>query len=310
MTRPYPSCLSSESSSLTIMNETQIIEIADINACHGAGRPSYETPLAGLEQGNVLYFPTSNFCLAATEHALLDVKLADPKRKNICLQAQGTLLGVQGDSETQAAVRALLTRYQAYAKTLAARLFPAYTRLRMGSASLRLHRVEKRLVSWRKDDSRLHVDAFPARPNYGERILRVFVNINPTGEPRVWRIGEPFEAVARHFLPRLKPYRSLVAWGLAALRLTKTRRSAYDHLMLQLHDTMKSDLTYQGECPQQTIPFPAGSAWICFSDQTPHAAMSGQFMLEQTFFLPVDAMVQPQYSPLHTLTRLTGRALI
>ena len=34
-------------------------------------------------------------------------------------------------------------------------------------------------VSWRKDDSRLHVDAFPSRPNRGERILRVFCNVNP-----------------------------------------------------------------------------------------------------------------------------------
>jgi hypothetical protein len=25
----------------------------------------------------------------------------------------------------------------------------------------------------------MHVDAFPSRPNYGERILRVFTNVNP-----------------------------------------------------------------------------------------------------------------------------------
>ena len=62
------------------------------------------------------------------------------------------------------------------------------------------------MQSWRADDRRLHVDAFPSRPNYGERILRVFTNVNPDGEPRVWRVGEPFEAVARRFLPRAKPY--------------------------------------------------------------------------------------------------------
>ena len=62
-------------------------------------------------------------------------------------------------------------------------------------------------VSWRKDDSRLHVDAFPSRPNHGERILRVFCNVNPN-EDRVWRVGESFEAVARRFLPRIRRHAS------------------------------------------------------------------------------------------------------
>jgi hypothetical protein len=38
--------------------------------------------------------------------------------------------------------------------------------------------------------------------------------------------------------------------------------------------------------------------------------MSGQFMLEQTFFLPVEAMVQPECAPLGILQRLKGRALV
>src|SRR5579871_4002649 len=161
------------------MRDTQIIEMADINECEGTLQELRATALAGLEQGKVLYFPTQSFSLTDAEHALLDVKLAQPKRKNISLQAQRGLLGVQGNAAIQQAVRALLERYQAYVKTWIANLFPAYTRLRMGSASLRLHQVEKREASWRKDDSRLHIDAFPARPNHGERILRVFVNINP-----------------------------------------------------------------------------------------------------------------------------------
>jgi hypothetical protein len=45
--------------------------------------------------------------------------------------------------------------------------------------------------------------------------------------------------------------------------------------MLQLHDSMKRDLNYQRNCPQLTVEFPTGSVWICFSDQTSHAAMSG-----------------------------------
>src|SRR3546814_17756855 len=48
-----------------------------------------------------------------------------------------------------------------------------------------------------------------------------------------------------------------------------------------LFRSMKSDLDYQKNARQETVPFPAGSVWVCFSDQTSHAVMSGQYMLEQ-----------------------------
>ena len=162
----------------------------------------------------------------------------------------------------------------------------------------------------RADDKRMHVDAFPTRPNYGERILRVFANINPGGVPRVWRIGADFESVARHFLPRAKPYCRWQARALQALRLTKSLRSEYDHLMLQLHDLMKRDDAYQANGEQLEMPFPAGSVWICFSDQTVHAAMSGQFMMEQTLHLPANRQVDRSTSPLAILTRLMQRTLV
>ncbi len=130
----------------------------------------------------------------------------------------------------------------------------------------------------------MHVDAFPSRPNYGERILRVFTNINPHGAPRVWRVGEPFEDMARKLLPRVPRQWPGSAAVLAALKITKRPRSAYDHIMLNLHDAMKADMEYQRSSPQETMPFPPGCGWICFSDHASHAVMSGQFMMEQTWF--------------------------
>jgi hypothetical protein len=38
--------------------------------------------------------------------------------------------------------------------------------------------------------------------------------------------------------------------------------------------------------------------------------MAGQFMLEQTFFLPARRMAQPECAPLGILERLTGRKLV
>ncbi|RYF44391.1 MAG: 3-deoxy-D-manno-oct-2-ulosonic acid (Kdo) hydroxylase, partial [Comamonadaceae bacterium] len=177
-------------------------------------------------------------------------------------------------------------------------------------ASYRPAHVETRVQSWRADDKRLHVDSFPSRPNYGERILRVFTNVNPDGAPRVWRVGEPFEDLARRFLPRAKPYSRWQAKLLRTLRVTKSFRSEYDHLMLQLHDGMKSDLDYQKTSPQEMAKFPPGSVWVCFSDQTSHAVMAGQYMLEQTLHLPAASQYNPEASPLAILSRLTGRTLV
>ncbi len=294
------------------MNESQIIEVA-AGDWQGQGLSvPRETLLAALERGKVLYFPNLSFAVESGERALLDPALADPKRKNISLEPKGgALRGVVGDAATQSVVRALITRYQNNARSLVDNLFPEYgANLRAAPTSLRLMQVETRNTSWRKDDSRLHVDAFPSRPNRGERILRVFANVNPHGVPREWRVGEPFEQIAKRFLPHIKPQLPGSAWLLEQLHITKSRRTEYDHLMLHLHDCMKADLDYQKSSPQETMKFPPGSVWVCFSDQTSHAVMSGQFMVEQTFFLPVRAMAEPECAPLGILERLKSRALV
>jgi len=294
------------------MNESQIIEITSGDWRGQQLSQPRETLLDAVEQGKVLYFPNLAFPIEGGERALLDPAIADPKRKNISLDPNGGALhGVLGDTVTQSAVRALIARYQACARTLVDGLFPEYTgKLRVAPTSLRLHQVETRQTSWRKDDSRLHVDAFPSRPNYGERILRVFTNVNPNGVPRVWRVGEPFEDMARRFLPNIKPQLPGSAWLQNLLHITKSPRSEYDHLMLNLHDRAKADLAYQRDCLQETVHFAPGTTWICFSDQVMHAAVSGQFMLEQTIHLPVSALYDPSRSPLAILERLTGRTLV
>ncbi len=189
--------------------------------------------------------------------------------------------------------------------------FPKYSEnLRLAPTSFRPKEVETRRQSIRADDKRLHVDAFPSRPNQGERILRVFLNINPHGKSRVWRIGEPFEDIAQKFVPIIKKYHPWRARLLKALRVTKSLRSEYDHLMLGIHDQMKQSDEYQVTSEQITYEFESGSVWVCFSDQTAHAAMSGQFMMEQTYHLPVSSLYTPSSSPLGILQRQTNRELI
>lgn len=288
--------------------EQQILEIDSADWKIGTPR---DTWIAELEAGKVLYFPRLGFRLTEQEKRFLTPDIRDPKSRNISLDANGRLKGATGDAATQSELAAMIGRFRTQAQTLIHTLLPRYTdALRLAPTSYRPMQVETRAQSWRADDRRLHIDAFPSRPNYGERILRVFTNINPDGMPRVWRIGEPFETVARRFLPRSKLYSRWQAKVLNALRVTKSLRSEYDHLMLQLHDGMKSDLQYQQQAAQVTMPFPPGSVWVCFSDQASHAVMSGQYMMEQTFHLPVAQQYNPDASPLAILTRLTGRTLI
>jgi hypothetical protein len=267
--------------------------------------------IAALEAGKVLYFPSLAFMPSPEELSLFSAEIRDRQARNISLDMSGRLKGANGDEDTLAALAAMIGRFRTQAASLITSLFPHYKNtLRMGPTSFRPSTVETRKQSWRADDRRLHVDAFPSRPNRGERLLRVFTNVNPDGEPRVWRIGEPFEEMAKRFLPRVKPYVHWQAKLLHTFHVTKSPRSEYDHLMLQLHDAMKSDPDYQKHAPQVTFPFPAGSTWVCFSDQISHAVISGQYLLEQTLQLPVAGQYNPDASPLAILTRLTGRKLV
>ncbi|OOG51867.1 Kdo hydroxylase family protein [Polaromonas sp. C04] len=288
--------------------ESQIVEI-EATAWQAVQANAAWT--AALEAGKVLYFPRLGFELLPQEAGLLNPGVLSPKSRNISLDAQGALRGANGEPATVQALAAMIGRFRAQSQQLIAALLPHYTEfLRLAPTSYRPMQVESRQQSWRADDRRMHVDAFPSRPNDGERILRVFTNVNPSGVPRVWRVGEPFETVARRFLPRARAYSPWQARALRALHVTKSLRSEYDHLMLQLHDGMKSDLDYQQTADQATVPFPAGSVWVCFSDQTSHAVMSGQYMLEQTLFLAPEHQYDPQASPLAILSRLTGRPLV
>lgn len=287
------------------------IEILDIAEWTPVQAPDAARVAAALEAGKLLWLPRLRFEMRPDQRRFLDPRWSDPRAKNISYDpATDAVKGAIGNGADLEDLRRLLARFHQRALSLIRTLLPAYApHLRAARASLRLLPVAGRARSWRQDDSRLHVDAFPSRPNHGERILRVFANVHPGSVPRVWRVGEPFPDLARRFLPRLREPFPGAAPLLHGLRITKSRRSAYDHYMLCLHDAMKADLKYQNTAPQETVALPPGSAWICFSDQTSHAAMSGQHLLEQTLHLPAAGLYDPASSPLRILESLKGRAL-
>jgi 3-deoxy-D-manno-oct-2-ulosonic acid (Kdo) hydroxylase len=268
--------------------------------------------LSTLEHGGLIEFPAMGFEIAPGERDLIDMGVVSPKSKNVSLGPGGAVRGTTLDDTGQARMGQMLARFVAYAENIVQTLLPSYAdALSTRRTSFRPGAVETRVLSPRRDDRRLHVDAFPSNPTQGRRILRVFCNVNPVGSPRVWNVGElDFENFAKLYVDRLSGGPSpLAAWAMAATGLTRGQRSRYDQAMLELHDFAKLDEAFQAQTPRSRIEFPAGAAWIVFSDSVLHAALSGQHLLEQTFLLPIDAMAEPEMSPLETLRRLTGRAL-
>jgi hypothetical protein len=276
------------------------------DATWGADSPTRGVE-ALVEDGNVLSFPHLAFVLDEPERRFLDERWADGRSKNVSVRwPGGELRGAAPTAEPAdlEALRALVVRFAEHSEALALRLFPHYTgRLRRGNSSFRPAQVANRQTSWRKDDTRLHIDAFPSNPMQGTRLLRVFSNVNPSGEARAWRVGERFEDHARRYLPRIGRPLPGAAALMHAAGITKRRRTEYDHVMLQLHDRAKADPDFQRGSPQARVDFAPGTTWVVYSDQVLHAAMGGQHMMEQTFYLDVEDLQRPATSPLRVLER-------
>ena len=221
------------------------------------------------------------------------------KHKNISYDQAHQRVSGSVTPELLPLLQSFMHRYSEYANQLVLSLLPDYAgKIRLGRTSYRPAEIKGRASSKRKDDTRLHVDAFSSTPVNGHRILRVFCNINPYAEPRVWHLGESFPDVLKSFAQDIPSFNTRRAKLLKLVKATKTLRSPYDHYMLHLHDTMKLDDHYQQNLLKKRIDFPANSSWIVFTDHVSHAALSGQFVLEQTFYLPVGAMKNPEFSPL------------
>jgi 3-deoxy-D-manno-octulosonic acid hydroxylase-like protein len=264
-----------------------------------------------LEAGSIIVFPHLSFGLEPEELKFLDPHSVHGAKNVSFTPATGKVGGTTAEGTALDELRGLLDRFSRTTGVLVRALFPSYApAVQHGRASLRPVEIAGRATSWRADDTRLHVDAFPSMPMKGRRILRVFSNINPSGQPRVWKVGgSSFDTVARRFQSSLRAPMWGSHLGMYLVRMTKDLRSPYDHYMLQLHDRMKADSDYQAEADHVTHSFPAGSTWMVYTDQVPHAALAGIHQLEQTFYVPVSSLRNEASAPLRVLEGLMRRPL-
>ena len=288
-----------------------MIEVLELEG-EAAPRAGSNRAAQVLEAGGMIVFPDRRFALSSAEMQMLDPAISDGRAKNISLDlSTGRVSGARLDDGGRVILADMIGRFASTADDLLAELTPRYAPdLQRRRTSFRPGAIADRALSRRKDDRRLHVDAFPANPVQGRRILRVFANVHPAGEPRVWNVGEEsFETVAVRFRDRLTA-RGRTAGLRAALGVTRGRQTPYDQIMLQLHDAAKLDDRYQAEASRRRLELPAGSMWVVYTDSVMHAALSGQYAFEQTYLMPVDAMQDEAASPLRILERITRRPLV
>ena len=277
----------------------------------------YPTPelqqqaVGDLESGKILYFPHLTFPFSKGEAAVFDSSWGLAGHSVRYQRETGKIRGLKAELVISERVTRFMRRYDDLSLDLVHALFPDY-RPNLRQIETRLERSDAQAGQscTNKSDSGLHIDAFGNRPAGSERILRIFCNIDPTGRPRIWRIGEPFEHYARRFAHQVQPPLPGSRNLLNMLRVTKTKRSLYDHYMLTLRQLAAKDDHWQQHSRHERVEFPAGSAWMCFSDEIPHATLSGQFLLSQTFYLPLTAMRRPERSPQHTLARITDMSMV
>lgn len=290
------------------------IETLDIRSWDGAITVAQQQQaITALEDGKVVFLPHLAFNMLNHEQTFLSPQLCNGSRKNVSYDLRtNTLRGIDQQATNIPALQNMMQRYSKASQKLLTDLFPQYnSHVVHARTSYRPVEIAGRVPrSYRKDDTRLHVDAFPSTPTQGGRILRMFSNVNPHGQARVWRIGEDFTQVVYKFAPQVPQQLFGIAAIQKLLKITRSYRTLYDHYMLNIHNIMKSDLHYQSHVTQQEVRFPPGSTWLVYTDQVSHAAMAGQYVFEQTFYLPVCGLQGPQTAPLRVLEKFLQRTSI
>ena len=217
--------------------------------------------------------------------------------------------GTAGAAELKQ-LQAIMRQYsQDVTRFLTRFLSPYQGRWQLDYASFRPQEEEGRDLPLRRRNDLLHTDAFPTRPTRGARILRFFNNIQPHRVRATGWSATPFRRSCPVYAPQQIPLpapgnsagralRSLANTAGLGYAIPSLKRSPYDDFMMRFHNFLKENASFQAECRKEYLQFPPGSSWMVYTDMVPHAVLSGQYALEQTFLVDHQAMVSPESSPL------------
>ncbi len=262
-----------------------------------------------LERGEIVTFDPCPFTLPTGDDLafLLQQRLHSTAHKNIsCNPSDGHCTGfVQHSGDHALRLRGLMRDFSAQATHWLGKQLPTYASAwQLDRVTLRTEEEATRKLRLNARNDLLHFDAFPSRPTQGSRILRFYVNLNPTDD-RVWIMAETFQAVLEKYgatvgLPSgdRSTWMRRIGQGLVGLFQPTTReRTAYDDFMLRLHHFMKNSTEYQELASKRLQQFRPGSAWLLFADGVSHAELRGQFALEHSYFVATSTLELPDEAP-------------
>ena len=280
------------------------------------------SPEERLERGEVVFYPICPFRLPEGEDRqfLFEQELRSRVHKNIGYDPHtGKASGFKKQSPEQATrLRDLLAEFARTATQWLAATMPRYAQSwQLDRVSYRPEEEATRHLRLTARNDLLHVDAFPSRPTNGQRILRLFANINLT-DPRIWVTSDPFPRLLERFgkeagLPTPYDASQMRRLGEAVLQIFRPgrkQRSVYDRFMLRFHNFLKAHEAFQERGPKRYWTFPPGSAWLAMTDVTSHAVMRGRYALEHSFFISPQALVLPEESPPAVLARACGMPVL
>jgi hypothetical protein len=304
------------------------VRITDYDARTGFGDAATSSARARwcceqLEAGQILFFDGIPYDFPQADRDFLLAQRQSDSRihKNISYRPkQDVLRGSVADSQEDIERLHHIMRHfsEEITRLLSRVLQPYAAHWSLDYASYRPEEEQGRDLSLHKRNDLLHLDAFPSRPTRGGRILRCFTNINPT-RSRNWLTTDRFPDLAEKFA-RQAGLEEIACNGdsagsvLNALKravgIKTVDRSPYDKFMLRFHDYLKENADFQQNCRKVYINFPPMATWMCYTDSVPHAVLSGQYALEQTFIIPVRAQVTPEKSPIRVREKMAGRPLV
>lgn len=282
---------------------------------------------AALEAGRIVHFPVCPIELPS-EVELQQLRQHLPqqlKLKNISYHPESdSVRGLDPDSTIAGLVRQVLVTHRSRVTAFLQQTLPGlFDHALVGTCSFRPIEERGRNLKPHASNELIHIDAGAYGATNGDRILRFFVNVNPT-EERVWASRGAFPELLRRYREAaglhtvtartlrkgpLGHLRTGVLQSIDRLGMPVSRAldsSPYDRAMRRLHNYMKDSPEFQSD-PQgrRELRFGPMSAWMVFTDMVSHACLSGQHCLNYTALLPLRDCRHPELAPYNLLARST-----
>jgi hypothetical protein len=280
-----------------------------------------------LENAKIVYFPECPVDLPdATDLESLRKQLpAQLERKNASYYPQSDKVrGLRKGTPLQTLSRRVLKHHSRVVSDFLNQAMPdLFSGVRIGTSSFRPLEERGRNLKPHASNELIHVDAGAYGATNGDRILRFFVNVNPT-EDRVWvskgsfwqlfeeygeqaglnGTGKKSGHLDKSTMGRL---RTSILKGISRVgvpQATVIDSSPYDRAMRKFHNFMKDSPAFQHDLAhRQEYRFPPYSAWMVLTDAVSHACLSGRHALTLTCLVPLGNCRHPELAPFNILSQ-------